>query len=236
MMPQSPSKWAPWDLTSNHLRKPGSLVVVWIKSSATAAPCSFCSGSRSHGTSFATTHFMPRSCIKILNTAVLGIPRSASYMFNILGCSACCRPPRTRITFNRSLTIFEVFVPHFYLHCTHYMVSEILLSHLIVSKEKCSNLTQIWCRVVALLTQWHLPPPLTSAVKSSSFTRVHSSPLSLAAANRPHYIKNDCTFSRQTLYIVVYCSHYTYYSLKVEHYIVKMLIINSKHPQILTYS
>ena len=28
------------------------------------------------------------------------------------------------------------------------------------------------------LTQWHLPPPLTSIVKSSLFTHVHSSPLS----------------------------------------------------------
>ena len=30
-------------------------------------------------------------------------------------------------------------------------------------------------------TQWHLPPPLTSTVKSSLFTHAHSSPLSLAA-------------------------------------------------------
>ena len=34
---------------------------------------------------------------------------------------------------------------------------------------------------VHMLTQWHLPPPLTSTVKSSLFTHVHSSPLSLAA-------------------------------------------------------
>ena len=36
------------------------------------------SGSRSCGTNFSKTHFMPRSCIKILDTVVFGIPRSAS--------------------------------------------------------------------------------------------------------------------------------------------------------------
>ena len=34
---------------------------------------------------------------------------------------------------------------------------------------------------VHMLTQWHLPNPLTSTVKSLLFTHVHSSPLSLAA-------------------------------------------------------
>ena len=46
--------------------------------------------------------------------------------------------------------------------------------------------------------------PLTSTVKSSLFTHVHSSPLSLAArwhpccANRSHYINHGWTFSGQT--------------------------------------
>ena len=58
-----------------------------------------------------------------------------------------------------------------------------------------------------MLTQWHLPPPLTSTVKSSLFTHAHSSPLSLAArlhqchANHSRYINNGCTFSAQTLYV-----------------------------------
>ena len=59
-------------------RKSGSLVVVWIKSLAPAAQCSFCCGIRSHGTNFVMTHFMPRSCIKTSDTVVFGIPRSAS--------------------------------------------------------------------------------------------------------------------------------------------------------------
>ena len=53
---------------------------------------------------------------------------------------------------------------------------------------------------VHMLTQQHLLPPLTSTVKSSLFTLVHSSPLSLAArpqrhANHSHYINNSWTFS-----------------------------------------
>ena len=61
-------------------------------------------------------------------------------------------------------------------------------------------------RTVHILTQWCLPPPLTSTVKTSLFTRAHSSPLSLAArwhqccTNCSHYISNGWTFSWQTLY------------------------------------
>ena len=60
------------------LRKFGSLVAVWIKALATAGYGSFCSGSRSCGMNFATTCFMPISCVKILDRVVFGIPRSAS--------------------------------------------------------------------------------------------------------------------------------------------------------------
>ena len=51
-------------------------------------------------------------------------------MFNILRCSACCRPSRMWITFHRFWTIFEAFVPHFYLCCTHCIFPKSLLSHL----------------------------------------------------------------------------------------------------------
>ena len=59
---------------------------------------------------------------------------------------------------------------------------------------------------VHMLNQWHLLPPLTSTVKLSLFTHVHSSPVSLAArlhwchANCSHYINNGWTFSRQIWY------------------------------------
>ena len=61
---------------------------------------------------------------------------------------------------------------------------------------------------VHVLTQGHLPSPLTSTVKLSLFTRVHSSPLSLGArlyqclTNCSHYINNGWTFSRQTSYVL----------------------------------
>ena len=52
-----------------------------------AQQCSFCPGSRSHGSNFATTHFIPRSSVKILGTVDFGIPRSAS--------SSCIVSPRS---------------------------------------------------------------------------------------------------------------------------------------------
>ena len=80
----------------------------------------------------------------------------------------------------------------------------------IVSMEECpssmQNLMQILCSihsVIWMLTQRHLPPPLTSTVKSSLFMHAHSSPLSLAArlhwcrANDSPYINNGWTFSGQ---------------------------------------
>ena len=61
---------------------------------------------------------------------------------------------------------------------------------------------------VHMLTQWHTPPPLTSTVKSSLFTHVHSSSFSLAArlhgcrTNCSHYINNDWTSSGQTKHVM----------------------------------
>ena len=61
---------------------------------------------------------------------------------------------------------------------------------------------------VHMLTQWHLPPQLTSTVKSSLFTHAHSSTLSLAArlhwchVNHSRYINNGWSFSRQISYIL----------------------------------
>ena len=63
---------------------------------------------------------------------------------------------------------------------------------------------------VHMLTQWCLPPLLTSTMKFSLFTYVHSSLLSLAARayqchiNHSCYIYNGWTFSGQASYIAVY--------------------------------
>ena len=56
---------------------------------------------------------------------------------------------------------------------------------------------------VHMLTQWCLQSPLTSTVKSSLLTHVHSSLLSLlcqCCANHSHYINIVWTFSKPTLY------------------------------------
>ena len=48
----------------------------------------------------------------------------------------------SRITFNRILTIFEAFVPHFYLRCTHCIAPTGLLNIRFVAMEECWSLTQ----------------------------------------------------------------------------------------------
>ena len=80
------------------------------------------------------------------------------------------------------------------------------------------NLMQIPCSThsvifnamatVHMLTQWHLPPPLTRTVKVSLFTHAHSSPLSLAAklhqCDTNRSLTNDgWTFTRQASYIMM---------------------------------
>ena len=56
-----------------------------------------------------------------------------------------------------------------------------------------------------MLTQWRLPPSLTSTVKSSLFMHIHSSSLFLSArlhgchANCSHYSNNSWTFSGSTI-------------------------------------
>ena len=159
---------------------------------------------------FATTRFMPRSCVKISDAIVFGIPGQlivlalsvvifvdySSFTFNILRCSVCCRPSRTWITLKRFSTIFKASVPHFSLQCIHCIVPESLLNYLnsfcrgmfkLNAKFDADSLLSLLCHfecighTVHMLTQQCLPPPLTSTMKSSLFMHAHSSPLALAA-------------------------------------------------------
>ena len=140
------------------------------------------------------------------------------YTFNILRCSACCRPSRMWITLNRFSTIFEAFVPHSYLCCTHCIAPKSLLIYpnsvrgpmlKLNAKFDAGSLLYLLshfeCKghMVYMLTQQHLLPPLASTVKSSLFTYVHSRAFSLAArlhrccTNHSHYSNNGWTFFRQ---------------------------------------
>ena len=206
-------------------------------SSATAARCSFCSGGRSHRMDFATTRLRPRSCVKILDTVVLGVPRSCPVP-TLSATGLCWSQPHTcvpqsqvlcllqafrnAVTFDRFPAILAAFAPHFYLCCTHCSVPESFLSHphrfrrgmfklnaKLNADSLLSSLSHSECdgHTVHMLTQWHLPPPLTSTVKSSLFTHAYPSPLSLAArshrclANYFRYTNNGWTFPRHTLNI-----------------------------------
>ena len=71
--------------------------------------------------------------------------------------------------------------------------------------QTCCSMSSVILNATAthVLTQQHLPPSLTSSVRSSLFTHVPSSPLSLAArlhrccGNSSCYINDGWTFSRQ---------------------------------------
>ena len=143
-------------------------------------------------------------------------------MFNILRCSACCRPSRTWIPFNRFSAIFEAFVPYFYLRRTQLHVPKSLLYHL---NSFCGGMLKLNAKFDAdlllyllkhvecdshtvhthMVTQWCLSPSLTT-VKLSLFMHMHSRPFPLAGRlHQCHskcscYIKNGWTFSRQTSY------------------------------------
>ena len=73
-----------------------------------AARCSFCSGSRSCGTNFTMICFMPRSCIRISDTVLLGIPRLASSSHTV-SCQPLMIAARTLSTFSgvRLLQAFQ---------------------------------------------------------------------------------------------------------------------------------
>ena len=139
------------------LRKSGSLVVVWIKSLATATQCSFCSSSRSCRMNFATTCFTSRSCVQSSDTVVCGIPRSASNshtgsLWYLL------IAPHTHSTFSGVLLVADIpelasfstgsrpslkHLCHIFI-CTALLASSLKAFRIIqiVSVEKYSNLTQ----------------------------------------------------------------------------------------------
>ena len=127
MMLQSLSKQAAWNLTQ-------------FSQSPSSAPSYFPESHwRSEISSLskvilvlgkARSHRVPNLGCRVAESPGLLIFADCSpHMFNILRRSACCRPSRKWITFNRFSTIFEAFVPYFYLLCTHWVIPESLLNH-----------------------------------------------------------------------------------------------------------
>ena len=166
------------------LRKSGSFVTVWIKSLATAARYSFCSGSRSNGMNFFMTRFMPTSCVKILDTVVFGIPRSASSSRTVSHQSLLIAA-HTHSTFSGVLLVAGLLErgslsthprPSLKSLCHPFICAALVASSpkafwiiQIVSTKECSSLKQdlllyllshFECNdhTVHVFTQWHLPP------------------------------------------------------------------------------
>ena len=148
---------------------------------------------------------MPRSCIKTSDTVVFGIPRSASSSHTV-SCWSLLIAACTCSTFSGVLLVADLpehgslstdswpslkFLCHTFI-CAALIVPKSLLNHLNIfrggmfklnSKSDVESLLyfELDGHTVHVLTQWCLPPPLTSTVKLSLFMHAHSSPLSLAA-------------------------------------------------------
>ena len=126
---------------------------------------------------------MPRSCIKISDVVVFGIPSSASSSHTLshwsLLIAAQTHSPFSGVllvaslpecgSLLRYLPIIEAFMPQFYLLCSHCIFPESLLNHPNSFHGGMFKLCHFeWgSHTVHRLTQWHLPPPLTSTVKLS---------------------------------------------------------------------
>ena len=118
---------------------------------------SFFSGSRNHGINFATTHFLSRSCIKISDTVVFGIPRSAS-SFHTVSHRSLLTAAWTRSTFSDILhnaglpergSLLTDSWPSLQCLCHTFICAALTASFLkafsiirIVSMKECSSLMQ----------------------------------------------------------------------------------------------
>ena len=133
---------------------------------------------------FAMTHFMPRFCIKILDTVLFGTPRSASSSHTV----SC----QSSLIAARMCSIFSgVLLVPCLLECCRGMFK---LNTKFDADSLLCSLCHFECddHTVHMLTQQHLPPPLTSTVKLSLFTNAHSSPLSLAARLHWSCVNHSC--------------------------------------------
>ena len=162
--------------------------MVWIKSLATAAQCSFCSGTRSHGTHFAMTCFMPRFYVKISDTVVFGIPRSASSSPTV-SCWSSLIAARTRSTFSDILLIaglpehglLSIDSQSSLKHLYHTFIFTALISSSlkafwiiwIVSTEECSNLMQIFLQICCSTQPFWMQQPHSTQCSFKDIYHTH---------------------------------------------------------------
>ena len=128
MMPQSPSKQVPWDLTQlSQLQHdiPSTPVAEAMEQILPRHVSCQDPASKSRTQQFLES---PDQLL-VLALSVTNFCYCSLYTCNILRCLACCRSSRMWITVNRFSTIFEASVPHFYLCCTHCIVPKSLLDH-----------------------------------------------------------------------------------------------------------
>ena len=194
MTPQSPSKWAPWDLTQfSQSLLAAPIVFSWIssmvwnlfpfkgycsfgKARSYRAPNLDCRGAESPGDLMFCEKTLHRRDAWVSALSWWSCQSPVAHSLGLLNHlkSFCGGIIRLKTKFDADSSLYS-------------------LSHF-----ECNNNT------VHMLTQWCLQSPLTCTVKLSLFTHVHSSPLSLAArlhrccSNHSGYINNDCTFSGQT--------------------------------------
>ena len=202
MTPESPSEQAPGDLT--HFQSP-------------SAASSY----------FPESHW--QSEISSLSKVILVLGKARSHRATNLGCmgaespgwfdvlpknsardvmheQACCRDEAVSHQVPRAVAfgIIQIVSSEQFLSFMQNL-TELLLY--LLSHFECDSHT------VHMLTQWHLPPPLTSTVRLSLFTHTHCSLLSLAArlqrccTNHSHYVNNGWIFSRQNSYVVYICEN-----------------------------
>ena len=137
------------------LRKSSSLVMVWIKSLVTAARCSFCSGSRSCRTNFATNV----SCQDPSSESRTQFWESTDQLLVLtLSVTDLCWLQPVHVQHSQVFCLLQAFqnvdhfqqildhlwrfVPRFYLHCTHCISLKAFWITLIGSTYECSSLTQ----------------------------------------------------------------------------------------------
>ena len=198
MMPQSPSKWAPWDLTQ-------------FSQSLPVAPSYFPESHR-------------QSEISSFSKVISVLGKARSHRAPNLGCRGAESPGWFGILSKNSVqdVMHEQAGTLLWWNCqspvTHtcsllnhpnsfhremfklnakFDADSLLYS---VSHFECNGHT------VHMFTQWRLLPPLTSAVKLSLFTQAHSNPSSLASrlhwcrTNHSCYINNGWTFRVSSLF------------------------------------